>query len=516
MTATFETLRAIDQKLAAAGQYPLPEYWLNQAERLYSHPTANTQVARCGRGSVKSGYGTRIAENEVLAGDFHVPEGEIHYWIDASENKAEAQQRLRQYETHLTILGVPFERRGDEIVIPHLRRGFMVRAFQVGRMSGWRSLGGRSDELAKCSADPNAESPAAEVLASMQAMMVTHLKQRPKLLLLSSPVGLLDEHARRFDRGDTADQITCFGETWVCNPSITQEDTRRQEPDDRIWRREYCAIPQANLSNAFDPDAVGRAFRSVQAQRALGFPFCVVDASSGGGDAFTWSIAQWVIPARPDDVPQYLTRMVPRRVPLANGTIHYDESDMVSDYQRDSAGQPIPNPDWSENGLDPVLVFSPVRAVEGRFAGKVAGSDIVRRIAMDCRRARVRVVVGDQREAFFLASEFRRFNLRFHSISWGNANKIEAVTRLKRQFADGSIVLPTDEKLRAELLNYAERITTAGTLTYSARGTGHDDRAALLITAVLAEIEGLADGAPTHVSRVRHEISLTGGMENIY
>jgi hypothetical protein len=203
VTATFETLRAIDQKLAAAGQYPLPDYWLTQAERLYSHPSANTQVARCGRGSVKSGYGTRIAENEVLAGDFTVPEGEFHYWVDCSENKAEAAQRLRQYETHLKILGVPFERRGDEIVIPHLRRGFLVRAFQIGRVSGFRALGARSDELAKCSSDPTADSPASEVLASIQAMMVTHLKHRPKLLLLSSPVGLLDEHARRFDRGDT-------------------------------------------------------------------------------------------------------------------------------------------------------------------------------------------------------------------------------------------------------------------------------------------------------------------------
>lgn len=516
MTATFETLRAIDQRLAAAGQYPLPEFWLNQADRLYSHPTANTEVARCGRGSVKSGFGTRVGENEVLAGDFVVPEGEIHYWIDVSENKAEAAQRLRQYETHLTILGVPFERRGDEIVVPHLRRGFMVRAFQIGRVSGFRALGARSDELAKCSSDPTADSPASEVLASIQAMMVTHLKHRPKLLLLSSPVGLLDEHARRFARGDTADQIICFGETWTCNPSISKEETRRVEPDDRIWKREYCAIPQANLSNAFDPDGVARAFRRIGISHALGRPFCVVDASSGGGDAFTWAIAQWVAPRSAHA--RYLSQLVPRRVTLADRSVVFDEHDLIPDYVRHEDGSPVENPEWrAEDALPPVLLVGNVKAFEGRFAGKIAGSEIVRQIARDCRRAGVHVVIGDQREAFFLGSEFKSHGYRFHPLSWTNSNKIEAVTRLKRQFAEGSIVLSDDEKLKAELLNYSERITASGAIVYSARSAGaHDDRAALLVTAALGEIEGLTDGAPTRVRRQRHEQVLSGGSELIY
>ncbi len=516
MTATFETLRAIDQKLAAAGQYPLPDYWLTQAQRLYTHPTADTLVARCGRGSVKSGFGSRVAVNEVLCGGFVVPEGEIHYWFDVSENKAEAAQRLRQYETQLTILGVPFERRGDEITIPHLRRGMMVRAFEVGRLSGWRAIGCRSDELAKCSADPALDSPASEVLASIQAMMVTHTKHRPKLLLLSSPMGLLDEHAARYDRGDTADQITCFGESWVCNPAVGKEETRRREPDERIWRREYAAIPQANASNAFDPDAVARAFRRIRVEHALGRPFCVVDASSGGGDAFTWAIAQWVVPMSDGYVPRYLEQRVPRRVRLADGSIHFDQSDLISDWVRDTNGDPIPNPDWSEDtGAPPVLLFGEVQAVEGRFAGSVAGSNIVRKIALDCRRARTRTIVGDQREAFFLGSEFKRFEMRFHPLTWNNANKIESVTRVKRLFAEDAIVLPPgDDKTKAELLSYRERITQSGAITYS--GRGHDDRVALLITAALAELEGLADGAPSGRSKRRHEVPLTGGRELFY
>lgn len=258
MAATFETLLATQRKLVAGGQHPLPDFWLEHGERLYTHPTANTLVARCGRGSVKSGFGSRVALNEVLFGDFEIPDGEVHYWVDLSENKAEAAQRLRQYATYLTILGIPFEPRGDEIVLPGARRGFLARAFQVGKVSGFRGIGFRSDELAKCAFD-GAE-PAAEVLASARAMTVTHQAHRPKFLLLSSAVGLDDEHARAFARGNTAEQIVCEAPTWIANPSVSEEQTRALEPDLRIWSREYANEPEATITAALDPADANACF----------------------------------------------------------------------------------------------------------------------------------------------------------------------------------------------------------------------------------------------------------------
>ena len=70
MTATFQTLMGLDARLAAKGEYPLPSFWHEHGRRLYEHPSAHTLVARCGRGSVKSGFGSKVALNETLFGDF--------------------------------------------------------------------------------------------------------------------------------------------------------------------------------------------------------------------------------------------------------------------------------------------------------------------------------------------------------------------------------------------------------------------------------------------------------------
>lgn len=247
MTATLETLLAFCNRLEAAGQHGLTPFWLEQAARLYTG-TADTLVAQVGRGGIKSGFASRIAINEVLAGDFDVAAGEIHYWVDVSENKTEAQQRLRQYESYLAVLGVPFDRRGDEIVIPELRRGFLVRAFDAGKVAGFRSIGGRADELAK--AAPDLEE-GRTVVSSMVAMTVTHRRHRPKLLLLSAPVGKTNYHYTRFVEGDQAHQIVVQAATWIANPLVTEDDTRALEPHEPTRLMEYAAIASDAVMGMF-------------------------------------------------------------------------------------------------------------------------------------------------------------------------------------------------------------------------------------------------------------------------
>ena len=238
MTASYASLIKICERLERAKRHGLTPFWSTVAERLYGGD-ADTLVAQVGRGGIKSGFGSRIALNEVINGDFEVPQGELHYWIDVSENKAEASQRLRQYENYLDVLGIAYERRGDEVVIPELRRGFLVRAFDAGKLAGFRAIGVRFDELAKAAPDA---AEGREVVSSAVAMTITHVRHRPKLLLLSAPTGKTNFHFLQFSEGDGHGQIAVHAPTWEANPTVTREDTLRKCSHEPTWLMEYAAV----------------------------------------------------------------------------------------------------------------------------------------------------------------------------------------------------------------------------------------------------------------------------------
>ena len=105
-------------------------------------------------------------------------------------------------------------------------------------------------------------------------------------------------------------------------------------------------------------------------------------------------------------------------------------------------------------------------------------------------------VVGDQREALMLQSEFNRHGLMHVAIDWTQPRKQAAVARLRRWFADGLLVIPEHERLRRELRGFTEKITPGGGLTFGARGSGHDDYVALLLTAAMADERNLLPGSP--------------------
>ena len=507
MPANAETLSRITRTLEQSGFLPRTQWWSDSFQRFYASATTKRFAVRAGRGSIKSTSIVDASINETVCGDWFVPPGEIHFFAFVSQNKSEAGQRLRQIAARLRALEIPFDQTGDEIVLRDMPRGFRVFACQVGSVSGFRCFGFAADELAKWTNADHSANPAPEVVASLRAMTVTHPRARE--FYVSSPMGNSDLHFEIIAAGDSADQVVAIAPTWIANPSISEAQTRKLEPDERIWRREYAAIPQVSLSSAFDPDAVERAFRPTPPAAEWSEPVCIVDASSGGGDSFTWAIAQYVIPA-PGNIPQFTQRQFPRQVNVLIGGVQKmitSETDFYTDLARDLRGNPIPNPAYAE-AMRPTAVFSHVGSFDGRFAGSIAGSQIVERIARACRNARVRTVIGDQREAFFLGSDFSRHNLRFVPIAWTNSNKIEAVTRLRRMFAENAIVLPQDRpKLKKELLAYSERITASGAITFSARGSGHDDEAALLITFALGELERVVPGSPAYIQNYRHVTS---------
>lgn len=86
-----------------------------------------------------------------------------------------------------------------------------------------------------------------------------------------------------------------------------------------------------------------------------------------------------------------------------------------------------------------------------------------------------------------LRSAFERRHLRYCVHTWTSPTKTQAVEQVRRWFAEGMIALEPHDKLRRELLAFEEKWTSAGTLTFGARGSGHDDYVALLLTAAMAD-----------------------------
>lgn len=485
--------------------WPAPSPWwrttLADAERSGVRQRVIRKGRRIGASTIIAPV---IAVAEALHGEHDIPPNDVGYFLFFSVKKSEAAKRLRGIAKVLDVLKLKYREVGDELQLADRPVVFKVQAASFRTAVGDLSIGAWCDELARWIDADSGSNPASEVLASVRPTMATQVNA--KLWLVSSPLSNLDAHAAAFEQGDTPTQRVYFCPTWVGNPTISEAQTHDLEPDPRIWRREYAAIPQASLAQAFDPDNFVKAFRHVEAEQcaqAIG----VVDASSGGGDSFTWGVAHYSRPAASHVAPQLLRRIPKTVVTSFNGSMVYLQSpdEYTCEVVLNQFGKPVPNPDYVE-ATRPIAEFKAIDSFDGRFAGVITGDEIVDTISKTFHRHGVDIVVGDQHESLMLGGAFQQNGFVFHKIHWGGENKREAVTRLKRMFAEESIILPDRPKLRKELGSYVERITTSGNITYSARGTGHDDEVAILLIWTCSELEGLVPGSPIGFSGGRQEV----------
>lgn len=476
--ATFETLLALDARLVRKGHHPLTPWWRSTLERFYGHPTARTLVARVGRGGAKSFTSVRVSLNETLFGSWTVPPGEVHFWAYASTSISEARQRLRLIEQCLTDLGVAYDRSGEEIVLRDLPRGWRVFAATIGSVSGFRCFGRSLDELAKWTGADGAANPAAEVAASMTAMAVSHPGARA--LLISSPLGEGDYHATRFALGDTEHQITAYAPTWIANPSISKEQTERDEPDARVHAREYAAIPQSGSIGALDVEALRECIRPLRdGSEYLHAPELLIDSSGGRCDSFVVAAVAWVA-----------ERM------------HEAQYWPGTDVQRPVAtlAPPVPR-----------LQLLDMVSLTGPIALTLSTSDVADRIAAMARRWGATRVHGDQFGAWGWASELSKRGLRFEEHSWTAPTKNDAMVRLRQLIRDRILVVspelgPEADAIVGEARTFVETITPSGSISFGARGRAHDDRIMTLLLAARVDTEGRLRGSPLRPTHRRHVI----------
>ncbi len=470
MTTIHAIVIANERRLAASGVHRLTPWWFEQLARFFAG-AYRVFVGRVGRGGTKSHVAVKVAIASVLGRDWRVPTGERHFFAFVSQNKSEASQRLVQIETWLRILGVRCTRRGDAVDLDDLPLGFRVFACQIGAVSGFRCIGFVCDELAKWRNAMGAN-PAREVVASLRAMCVTH----PDHLewYISSPVSHLDLHFEMFEAGESDRQMVASAPSWVANPSVTKEQTRELESDDRIWLREYAAEPQAAELALLRPEWVDRATEPrpemTKARRAL-----FIDPSAGKRDTFAWVVAGWNVP---DESNRW-------------------KRDQYGDIARSHiTGKRIQRTAWKPQGA-PYFCVDAVGGFEGAFYSAHAGDAIVDRLADIARQHKVTAVFGDSFEQLMLSSAFSRHGLRYTPVAITGQNKPKAVTMLRRWFSEGLIKVPAHEKLLRELRAFEERISASGHFTYDSRGV-HADYLACIITAAVAELERELSRSPMH------------------
>ncbi len=307
-----------------------------------------------------------------------------------------------------------------------------------------------------------------------------------------------------FDEGNTAYQSVAFAPTWIANPTLTEAWTRKNEPHEATWRREYAAVPTGGANGAFLAEDIDAAIRPLEGLSIVGKPILLVDSSAGSGDAWTWCAAAWCRPNF-DPADQYLWE--PIGDTYKPGLIT-DRNGLMMRQVLDTNGAPVPDPEFADKAR-PVLALYRLGALEGRFRENTTAEDAVAVAMKTARQSGATKAVGDSYQSFFLESACKKHGVTYKQLIWSNKSKEAAISTLRRWMRARMIAIEPGaegEALRQELLGFEERLSPAGVMTFGARRGGHDDRVALLINAAMAESQFLLEGSPNGRSNKRHEL----------
>jgi hypothetical protein len=235
---------ALDRALVAKGFPPTSPWWRATIERWYR--TGKYQcVIRAGRRAGKSSTLCRLAVVEALYGKHAIPPGDTGIVAVVSARRPDAIERLTTIKAILDAIGVKYRPKEAENAVELEGRHVTFRVFtaSIAGVSGFTGIFLFLDEVSKWKDSDTGINPATEVINSIRPTIATQPKA--KLVLSSSPMGLMDAHADAFGKGETEEQVVARATTWEANPTVSEERTHLLEPDPIVWAREYAAIPQA-------------------------------------------------------------------------------------------------------------------------------------------------------------------------------------------------------------------------------------------------------------------------------
>lgn len=426
--------------LVAAGFHPMAPWWRQVFADFYGAGKRQL-VARVGRRGGKSTSLCRVAVLEALHGDHEIPLGDRGIVPIVSVRRLDAADRMRTIAAILTALGEPYEAVGDEIRLVGRPITFRVYVATVAAVSGFTSVCIVCDEVAKWRDADTGANPAQEVLASLRPTMAT--QRNAKMFLSSSPLGIYDAHAKAFEAGETPEQMARHAPSWVANPSLTEAQTHKDEPDPWKWEREYAAIPaedaESGLLSAAALTAITRA-GVTECKRVRGHTYVATMDPATRGNAWTLIVATTLA---------------------------------------DKTRQVVCAREWRGNRnapLDPDVVLREVAAVLFEYGLDVALTD---------------AWSGDA-----LTSIARRHRLRLVQQSYSSESKLDAYEELWRKVDDKRVGLLDVPEMRKDLLGIRRRVTPSGvTIVLVSTPDGrHSDFAAAVCLAV-----NVPCAAPVHL-----------------
>jgi hypothetical protein len=386
-------------------------------------------VVRAGRRAGKSSSLTRLAVCEALYGRHDVPPGDIGIVAIISARREDATERLRTVTAILDAIGVKYVERGDFVELVGRRVGFRVYTATVAGVSGFTSVFVLCDEVAKWRDSSTGTNPAAVVIKSVRPTVAT--QKNARMVLSSSPMGLLDAHADAFALGGTTLQVVAHAPTWVANPTLTEQDTHDLEPDEADWEREYAAIPQAeaetSLLRASTLDEVTRATGDLEPDDRHTYVATIDPATRGN----SWTL-----------VVATLSDNHRRRIVLT----------------REWRGT-------KDKPLSPGATFCEIAALILPY--------------------RLRHIYSDQ-----FAEDAMRELARPHGLSmvvqpWTASRKADAYDGLRQLIAERRVDLPANANVRTDLLGIRVRLTRSGVVYELAeQGARHSDFAPAIAMAV--------------------------------
>jgi hypothetical protein len=476
----FDTFCGFDRALCPRGHVALSPAWRAALRKWLVDGQARTWIVRKGR---RIGASTVIAPRLTaawilaVAPTLRLPPGEFVTIGFLSIKRGESDNRLSQVAAVFDAVGIRYELRPSAGEIALLDLPVKVKVLT----RNWRSIVGETigllwcDEVSRWESGDDFSNPAEAVVTSLMPSVMTI--PASLVAMVSSPWGLTDYHAQRFEMGDTPAQCTAFLPTFVANPTLSEAMLRAETPNEAVFLREYAAIPSATLERVFfAPESIvaARARKIPSWFHKRGAAAICFDASAGhtGGDSFGWMILQWY-----EENP--LETYVVIRADNANG-IEVRISPRTK--------KPIRRLDRPQ--MDPILRVEFCDKLDAPFHDSWAPSRIAKRIAADGARYCARDAHGDQWSEHSYQEHLKNQGIRMFYHPLTATTKPMACLMLRQWFDAGVIAIadsPAADALCKELSVFQETMTSGGTMRYSApSGQEHDDLIGCLLQASLS------------------------------